>query len=82
MRNGSIRYPDFTLLRVKTREEVYLEHFGLLDDEEYLYKNLQKLDEYRDNGIYPGKNLIFTYETGDNPLYIRGIRAMLKDIFI
>ncbi len=82
LRNGSIRYPDFTLLRVKTREEVYLEHFGLLDDEEYLYKNLQKLDEYRDNGIYPGKNLIFTYETGDNPLDIRGIRAMLKDIFI
>ena len=69
-------------MQVKAREEIYLEHFGLLDDEEYLYKNLQKMDEYRDNGIYPGKNLIFTYETGENPLDIRGIRAMLKEILI
>lgn len=29
---GGVRYPDFTLLNVKTRETVYYEHFGLLDD--------------------------------------------------
>ena len=28
----------------------------------YLHANLVKLDEYRRNGIYPGKNLIITYE--------------------
>ncbi len=77
---GKIRYPDFTLLKIKSREEVFLEHFGMLDDEEYRNKSLIKLDEYRKNGIYLGKNLIFTYETEKSPLDIKGIEKMLKDI--
>ena len=80
LRNGSTRYPDFTLLKVKTREEIYLEHFGLLDDEEYRRECLHKLDEYRNSGIYPGKNLLFTYETITNPLDIKGIRNMLVEL--
>ena len=60
LKYGGTRYPDFTLLKVSTREEIYFEHFGLLDDEEYGNGSLQKLDEYRANGIYPGKNLLFT----------------------
>ncbi len=78
LKNRGIRYPDFTMLIVKTREEVYLEHFGLLDDGQYLRDSLHKLDEYRESGIYPGKNLLFTYETEESPLDIKGIRAMLK----
>lgn len=35
LKGGAKRYPDFTLLKVAAREEVYLEHFGLLDDEDY-----------------------------------------------
>ncbi len=80
--DGSYRYPDFTLLKVRTREEIYLEHFGLLDNEEYLANSLHKLDEYRRNDIYPGKNLLFTYETLENPFDIKGIRKMIKDLFV
>ena len=80
LKNGQIRYPDFTLLNTKTREELYLEHFGLLDNEEYRYDCLRKLNEYRGNGIYLGKNLLFTYETENNPLDIKGIKLMLKEI--
>ena len=79
--NGIVRYPDYTLLKVKTREEIYMEHFGLLENEEYRRGCLNKLDEYRKNGIYPGKNLILTYETSDNPLDIKGIKEMFKEIF-
>lgn len=79
---GKVRYPDFTLLNINTRKEIYLEHFGLLDDEEYRVKNLLKLDEYRKHGIYVGKNLIFTYETEKSPLDIKGIEKMLKDIML
>ncbi len=82
LKNGQSRYPDFTLLNVKTREEIYLEHFGLLDHEDYLGENLSKLDEYRKNGIYPGKNLLFTYETEDSPMDIMGIRKMLADLLL
>jgi hypothetical protein len=81
LKNGNIRYPDFTLLKTDTREEIYLEHFGLLSEAEYLRKCLNKLDEYRHNGIYPGKNLIFTYESEEAPLDIKGIRNMLRDLF-
>ena len=82
LRNGATRYPDFTLLKVSTGEEIYLEHFGLLDDSEYLSENLKKLEEYRKNGIYVGKNLLFTYETTSTPLDIKGIRQMLKETMI
>ena len=76
-----IRYPDFTLLKKTTRDEIYLEHFGLMDDDEYRDNCFRKLDEYRINGIYPGKNLIMTFESSQNPLDIKGIRMMIKDIF-
>ncbi len=82
MKDGTYKYPDFTLLNVKKREEIYLEHFGLLDDDEYRINSLIKMDEYRDNNIYPGKNLLFTYETEENPLDIKGIRKMLKEIMM
>lgn len=74
-------YPDFTLLDISTRKEVYWEHLGLLDDHNYLCKNLRKLDEYRHHGIYQRKNLIVTYETSANPLDTEGIRRMLSDMF-
>ena len=82
MGRGVVRYPDFTILNTKNREEIYLEHLGLLDDEEYRRGCLNKLDEYRKNSIFPGKNLILTYETSDNPLDIKGIKEMLKELFI
>ncbi|MBO4900669.1 MAG: hypothetical protein J5509_10315 [Lachnospiraceae bacterium] len=82
LKDKSVRYPDFTLLKVATREEIYLEHFGLLDDEEYRNKCLEKLDEYRQNGIFPGKNLLITYESEAFPLDIKGIRKMIKELFL
>ncbi len=82
LRRGKKRYPDFTLLKKKTREVIYLEHFGLLDDEDYRNSALTKMEEYRKNGIYPGKNLLFTYETKECPLDISGIRKMMKDLLL
>lgn len=81
LKNGKIRYPDFTLLKVSERKVFYLEHLGLLDNEEYRKSCLVKFDEYRKSGIYFGENLIITYESEDNPLDIGGIRKMLTDIF-
>lgn len=40
-----------------------------------------KLDEYRRNGIYPGKNMIITYEAEGCYLNIKEIREMIKEIF-
>ncbi len=81
LRGRMIKYPDFTILKMDTRKEIYLEHLGLLNDEGYRKRALNKADEYRENGIYIGKNLLITYETEDNPFDIKGTREMLKEIF-
>ena len=81
LKNGETKYPDFTLLDVKNKKIIYHEHLGLLDDSDYRYKNLKKLNEYRRSGIYPGKNLIITYEADGSPLNIKDIREMVKEMF-
>lgn len=82
LENGKKKYPDFTLLKTSTREIIYHEHLGLMDDEQYRKANLIKLDEYRKNGIYLGKNLIITYEAEGCYLNIREIRKMCQEIFL
>lgn len=81
LKGGLVRYPDFSLLKKSTREVYYLEHFGLLDDEEYRIQALTKLSEYNQNNIVLGKNLLITYEFQDHPLNIKEIRNMLRNIF-
>lgn len=81
LKNGKKKYPDFTLLDVKNRRIVYHEHLGLIDDDDYRRRNLRKLDEYRRNGIYPGKNLIITYEADGSYLNVKEVREMVKEIF-
>ncbi len=77
--DGNIRmYPDFTILKMPEREEVYLEHFGMMDDINYVDIAMQKLNTYGRNGIYVGVNLFMTYETSKNPLNIRVLSGFLK----
>lgn len=79
---GGIKiYPDFTILRMPMREEVYLEHFGMMDDIDYLDKVLFKLNTYEKNEIYLGVNLFITYETGKKALNTKGLDGLLRNLF-
>ena len=80
-KNQTKRYPDFTLLDVKNKKIIYHEHLGMLDHEDYRRNNIKKLDEYRKNEIYPGKNLILTYEAEGSYLNIKEIRKMILAFF-
>jgi len=60
-------HPDFTLLDIKTRKEVYWEHLGMMDDPDYAIRALQRLSLYAENGILPGQGLILTFETSQQP---------------
>lgn len=75
-------YPDFTLLNVRTRTEIYLEHFGMMDNPEYAKKAIQKVETYAKNGIYIGKNLLVTFETLQNPLDMKMVEGMLKEFIL
>lgn len=71
-------YPDFTILHVKKRKEIIWEHFGMMDNALYAENALQKLWVYEQNGIYPGKGLILTYETQKNPIHQKRILNILE----
>lgn len=74
-------YPDFTILKVSTREEIYLEHFGMMDDPQYCQKAMLKLQTYARNHIYPGKRLLLTFETQQIPLDMKTVEEMLQEIY-
>ena len=75
-------YPDFTILKMPEREEVYLEHLGMMDDMNYVNNVIFKLNTYEKNGIYLGVNLFLTYETSKKPLNVRALDEMLKKLWV
>lgn len=70
-------YPDFTILNIKSRKEIYWEHQGMMDDPEYAERAVRKEACYIRNGIIPGDNLILTSETRQNPINSKQIRAII-----
>lgn len=75
-------YPDFTILRMSTREEVYLEHFGMMDDMNYVEKAIYKLNTYEKNQIYLGVNLFVTYETRKKPISTKTLDDLIRTLFL
>ena len=65
---SKVLYPDFMCLNIRTRQEFYWEHFGLMDSPDYAKNAAGKLRLYTENGIFPGRNLIITTETQSEPL--------------
>lgn len=70
--------PDFYVLNVRTRKVYYWEHLGRLDDKDYVNRNLVKLQQYEDSGIYVGEKLIVTAETKERPLSMKTVRKMIE----
>ena len=71
-------YPDFTILCVKKRQEYIWEHFGMMDNQEYVTKALNKIDMYEKNGYFPGHNLIISHETSLTPINTKIIDELIK----
>ncbi len=82
VKNLGVVYPDFTALNVRKRKEIYLEHFGLLDDPEYLEKALNKIMNYEQTNIVLGENFIMTYETAKLPLDTRLVEKQLMRMLL
>lgn len=75
---GNCLYPDFTVLRLKDRKEFLWEHWGLMDEAEYVEHNMWKLDAYKAQGIFLGVNLIVSYESKRRPLGTREVKMMIE----
>ena len=74
--------PDFTILDVRNRRELYLEHFGKLDDQEedgnYARNAFEKMKIYEENGMYDGGCMIYSFETNKAPLDIKYVERKVR----
>lgn len=70
-------YPDFCCLNLRTRKEIYWEHFGLMDDEDYAKKAFHKIKLYTENNLFPGSEIIYTFETASMPLNIHEVETFI-----
>ena len=75
-------FSDFTCLNVRTRKEFVWEHFGMMDDAEYLRNAMEKIELYACNGFYSGENLIVTMESRDKPLNSKMVNRLVEKYLI
>lgn len=74
-------YPDFTIKHPKTGRIYYWEHFGMMDEEEYVRKACSKIQLYALHGIIPTINLIMTFETQEHPLSAEDVMKVIEEYF-
>ena len=79
---GGLLSPDFVIRHPVTGEIFIWEHFGRLDDPDYVAHMAYKLKIYLNAGFIPGKNLIITLETLQDPLDSSTIKTLIEKNFL
>ena len=79
--SGYVIHPDFTILDIRRRCEVYWEHRGMMDDEGYLKHTMQRIKDYIREGIMVGDRLIITEESSFMPLGTDEIKKIVRIIY-
>ena len=74
-------HPDFTILRISDRTELYLEHCGRADDPNYTDGMVKRINLYSLSNIIIGNRLFLSFETSATPLDVRVIDNLIKTVF-
>ena len=78
--NDVVLHPDFYVKNINTGQEFYWEHFGMMDNPDYVMKSfLYKINLYQADGIILGKNLIATFSGGKCELDPDTIASMIDE---
>ena len=77
-----IVHPDFMALNVRTRKEYYWEHCGKMQDEGYKDDMVRRNGAYIRNGIIPGVNLIYSFESNECPLNMKSVDKLIESFLI
>lgn len=72
--------PDFMILDVEHRKEFFLEHLGMMGNEDYLQRNLNKMKVYEENGLYEGHGMYYTFESDNVPIDLPFIKTKILRI--
>jgi hypothetical protein len=54
----------------------------MMDNMAYANKNVMKIDKYQTSGFLPGKNLIITFESSQNPLSTKTIENVIREYLL
>lgn len=73
-----IVYPDFRVLNVRERKTLYWEHLGMMGQPDYVENAVMKINKYIKCGIYPGEQLILTYETASHPIDTKTVDLLIN----
>ena len=79
---NTVLFPDFTIPDPQNCRVFYWEHLGLTDKRDYLNEQIRRINLYASQNILPGKNLIFTMESAENPLNTRLVRQLVRSFFV
>lgn len=71
--------PDFMPRNKRTGEQLYWEHCGMPENEEYMKHHKWKMNLYESVGIVPWKNLIVSYDGADGTLNIAELESVIKN---
>ena len=76
-----IYVPDFVILHPVTNRKIYWEHFGLMDRPGRADAVFGKLKVYFANNIFPGYNLVMTFESSEYPLSVETVQEVIRQNF-
>lgn len=79
---GILRWPDFTILHPKTKEEITIEYMGRYDDPGYREKNNPRLDEFFSEGYILGQNLLVFMDDADGIIDSNKIHRIIRALFV
>lgn len=79
--DGRVIYPDFTVWNAGKRCEVYWEHRGMMDKQDYACHSLKRIKDYSKEGIFLGDKLIITEEMATLPLVTSDIDSVISFYF-
>lgn len=71
-------HPDFTVVNKVTGKIYYWEHFGMIDDSNYAANFQIKLENLAKAKIYPGDNLIMSFESSKRTLNTDYVDGLIK----
>ena len=76
-------YPDFTVLNKRTRKIYYWEHFGKMDDPEYVNNSfMPKINDYYNFEFLPGEKLLMTFESKEHPFDTTQVKRLIETFLV
>ncbi len=77
-----IYYADFAVYCHETGRFFFIEHFGLMGDEEYRAHTFQKITIYSKSGLTEGLDILYTFENANNSFYADVYKGKILSVII